>query len=176
MIEAINLIDDGLHMQGIVTAYVREAVGPAIIRRGVRERHSRAARNLWQWHWNRIDFRAMEIIHALAAGTIGPFVRGMLVGPGRAAAMRPDHFENGVHPQVLVRHYGLTAASRISDQVFRIYAATGIQTREIDVDRLVHGYVGADRAGTGAARIAQAADPIPARLLRPRAIIYLRIG
>src|ERR1017187_3073587 len=58
---------------------------------------------LGERHGSGIDLGTKEIIEAGPAGTVGPLVGGMLVGPSSVAAVLLDHFEDSVHAQVAVR-------------------------------------------------------------------------
>src|SRR5581483_5135395 len=118
----------------------------AVIWRGIREWDDLAAGDVRQRHRDRVDLGAVEILDPLAAGAVGPLVRGMLVGPGRAPAMRAHDPEDGVHAQILMRQDGAATVLWVAHEEMGIEASAPVQAREIDVHRLVPRDVGADLA------------------------------
>jgi hypothetical protein len=109
--EAVDLIDHGLNVERVIALDVIEAIGPSVIRRRVGKGYRRAAGKLRQRHRNRIDLRAIKIIDAFPARTVGPFIRGMLVSPRGASTAGFHDFEYRVHAQIFVRQNGLAAVA-----------------------------------------------------------------
>src|SRR5713226_7932458 len=86
MLEAIDLVDDGGHLQLIVSHRAIHADG------GVKPADVG-------------DLRRVEIFYAFARRPVDEIIGRMLVGPRGAAAFRPDHFKDGV---VLMASCGYT--------------------------------------------------------------------
>src|SRR5262249_7898936 len=82
-----------------------------------------------------VDSGTREILHAVTAGTIGPFVGWMLVGPRGASAVGLHYFKYGVDPQVLMRKDRLAAAVRIAGQKVGIDAP--IKLSQIGVNAFI---------------------------------------
>ena len=100
---AIDLVHDGCHVKQVVALDIAEVGRPAVVEGIVDERYWIAARELRKPYRIRVDFRSVKVIDTFAAGAIGPFVGGVLVGPGRAAAIAFHDFENRVHLEVFMR-------------------------------------------------------------------------
>src|SRR5262249_12729279 len=116
-----------LDVERIVTTDVGKIRGPAVIRIGSGMVDRRAAGELRQRYWNGIDLRTIEIIYALAARTIGPLIRKVLVSPRGAAAVGLDHFEDSVDSQVFMGENRLAAVIGIALQEVGIDAAPTVK-------------------------------------------------
>src|ERR1035441_6752380 len=92
---------------------------------------------LGERHGSGIDLGTKEIIEAGPAGTVGPLVGGMLVGPSSVAAILLDHFEDSVHAQVAVRVDRRAILGGVAGQVVGIDAAATIDLGEVYVDFLI---------------------------------------
>ena len=102
MREAVDLVDDGLHVEQVVALDVAEVGGPAVVEGVVDQRYWIAARELRKPYRIRVDLRSVKIIDTFAAGAIGPLVGGVLVGPGCGAAIGFHDFENRVDLEVFM--------------------------------------------------------------------------
>ena len=101
--EAVDLVDHSLHVEQVVALDVAEVGGPAVVESVVDLGHWIATRKLRKRYWIRIDLRSVKIIHTCAAWAIRPFIGGVLIDPGRGAAIGFDYFENRVDLQILMR-------------------------------------------------------------------------
>ncbi len=155
VVVAVDLIEHRLNMQRVVTLDVVEAVRPAVVERRVLEGHDGAAGDLRQRHRDGIDFRTVEILDPFAAGSIGPLIRRVLIGPCCAAAMRLHDLEYGVHPQVLMWQERVAAVLRIAHQKCRIQAPAPVEPGQVDIYGFIPRDIRADLARAGTAWIAQ---------------------
>ena len=150
MRKAIDLVDHGLHVEQVVALDVAEVGGPAVVESVVDLGHRIATRKLRKRYWIRIDLRSVKIIHTCAAGAIRPFVGGMLIDPGRGAAIGFDDFENRVDLQILMRENGGAIFGRVARKKIWIDAAAAVEQGQIEIDGFVIGRRGADDAGAQA--------------------------
>jgi len=100
-----------------------------------------------------VDLRTKEVIDTLAAGAIGPFIGGMLVGPCRVTAVGFYHLKDSVDAEIFVRIDGRASTTGIAGQEIRVDGS--IELGEVGVDGFVELGDGADLAW---ARTAGCAD------------------
>lgn len=155
VVEAVNLVEDRLNVERIVAFDIAEVGGPAVVWRGSGSVHWRTTRKLGQSHRNGVDFGPEEVIDAVAARAVGPFVGWMFVCPCCAAAVGLYDFKNGIHAQVLVRENGAAAVVGIARQKVRVDAASAVHQGQVCINRLVQFNDGAPAAGTRPGRSAQ---------------------
>jgi hypothetical protein len=118
-----DLVQNGVHLECVVTLNVLETVGPRSSLRRIRNgrtRHFQRCRDSGQLHHRRVDLRRVIVIHVRAvARATHRRVRGMLVGPGSVAARLVDHAEDRI---------GAYEIPRIN----RVAGAIAYQARRID--------------------------------------------
>src|SRR6185437_2056889 len=167
MIVAVDLVEHRLNVQRVVALDVIEAVGPTVVRRRIGEWDGRTTGKR-QRHRDGVDLRTVKVLDTLAARTVRPLIRRMLVGPGRTATVLAHHLEYSVHAQVLMRLNGAATVLRVAHQEVRVQSATAIEPGQILIDSLVPGDIRADRAGAGTTRVPQS---IRHRRRRERTVI-----
>ena len=101
---AVDFIQDGIDLQGVVALNILEAVSPGIGRRNgslVRERAAAGGSRLHtrQGDRNGIDLRGVVVVQVTAvAGTGNGRVGRMLIRPGGVSAGGMHHAKNGIGP------------------------------------------------------------------------------
>src|ERR1700747_1655995 len=132
MCVSVNLVDDRLDVEHVVTLDILDVGGPAIVGWRVSEVYRIAALELRHGPRHQVNFRAIKIVDALTAGAVGPLVRGVLVGPSGRSTMGLDDLEDGIHADILVGHDYRAVVKRIAHQKFWIDAAAAVELGQID--------------------------------------------
>ena len=106
VVEAVDLIENGPNVEQVIALDIAEVGGPTVVDGVIDQGDRIGSGELRKRDGIGVDFGAIEIVDAVSAGTIRPFVAGVLVGPSGVAAVILHNFEYRVGAKVLVGQIG----------------------------------------------------------------------